>query len=416
MKITDAFLRNTSGKPYKGAPQIAYGNGLSIRISPKGKITWTLRFNYDSAPAKMKLGEYPAMKIKEALVKRDEMKALISKGIDPRSAHIKLGSNSPTTISALIEYYIEKSLMNSNRQWQTIQNNLEVSVKPHIGDYQSDDVELADYVRMFDLERERAGAKHATRLLYRMKTILNFGIRHGFLKQNQLNHLKGSDVGEISKPLKRKLTDVEIGAMWVCLDTLRHHDTMKNLLRLTMIFGSRISELRLSKKEDFDFERMVWTVPVANNKMGSKLDSKIVRPIPKMAMEIIEEQIAIAPDFEYMFPRYKVPVDLPLDQKTPYRPSLALAESMERLGYTVTRNHDMRRTARNAWEKLQFPPFVSETMLGHKVHTGVRAHYIDYDYLDEQRECYEVWCGYIKNQVSLFLKESRKVVPLMAVS
>ncbi|PSV49993.1 tyrosine-type recombinase/integrase [Photobacterium indicum] len=416
MNITDAFLRNAVGKPYSGAPQIAYGKGLSIRISPKGKITWVLRYNFNGAPARVKLGEYPAMKIKEAQDQRDEYKALVSKGIDPRSDHIKLGVNSPKTISALIEYYVEHSLMETNKQWQSINSLLQRSVVPHIGDYKAGDIELSDYVRMFQIERERAGAKHATRLLYRLKSVLNYGIRHGFLKQNHLNHLKGRDVGEISKPVKRKLTEVEIGAMWVCIDTLPYHETMKNLLKLTMIFGSRISELRLSEKSHFDFDKMVWTVPVINNKMGSKLEAEITRPIPKMAESIIRQQIDIAPDFKYMFPRYYIVADKPIDQKTPYRPSLVLGQMMSGLGYTETRNHDMRRTARNAWEQLRFPPYVSETMLGHKVHKGVMAHYVDYDYLEEQRECYDIWCEYIQKKVSDFLSNQRHISQLGSAS
>lgn len=31
-------------------------------------------------------------------------------------------------------------------------------------------------------------------------------------------------------------------------------------------------------------------------------------------------------------------------------------------------------------------------MLGHK---GVSEHYLDYKYIEEQRQCYEKWCDYI---------------------
>ncbi|MCQ1060815.1 site-specific integrase [Photobacterium sp. ZSDE20] len=416
MKITDARLRHIVGKPYSGAPQIAYEKGLSLRISPKGKVTWVLRYNFNGSPVRVKLGEYPAMKIKEAKDKRDEYKLLVSKGIDPRGNHIKLGVNSPKTISALIEYYIENSLMESNKQWPAIESLLRRSIIPHIGDYPADDIERADYVCLFKLEKERAGAKHATRLLYRFKSILNYGVRHGFLKQNHLNHLKGSDVGEMSKPVKRKLIDVEIGALWVCIDTLPYHETMKNLLKLTMIFGSRVGELRLSEKSHFDFEMLTWTVPAENHKMGRKSGAEIVRSIPVMAEEILKQQIEIEPDFKYMFPQYYIVKDKPLNQKTPYRPSLVLAQMMTEMGYTETRNHDMRRTARNAWEALDFPEKVSETMIGHKVHKGVQAHYLEYYYLDEQLDCYEEWCDYILRQTEIFLRQKREHGNLRVVS
>lgn len=73
----------------------------------------------------------------------------------------------------------------------------------------------------------------------------------------------------------------------------------------------------------------------------------------------------------------------------------SLADAIEKTGYPRTTNHDMRRTARNFWEHSGFNPKVSEVMLGHKVHTGVAKHYLDYDYLEEQRECYEIWAEFV---------------------
>lgn len=72
---------------------------------------------------------------------------------------------------------------------------------------------------------------------------------------------------------------------------------------------------------------------------------------------------------------------------------IKLADVVKMVGLPRTTNHDMRRTARNIWEAMDVPFHVAETMLGHKVHRGVQSHYLDYDYLDEQREAYASWCS-----------------------
>ncbi|HAS6407650.1 TPA: DUF4102 domain-containing protein [Vibrio vulnificus] len=411
MKLTDAWLRAHAGKPYSGKAEITYKNGLGVRISPKGKITWIYRALFKGKPIKMKIGEYPLMKIKEATEERDRFFELIQQGVDPRNKSILiLNSNAPVTVSQVVEHYIENQLMLKNKQWQSVAAMLRNSVVPHVGDYALSKIELTDFVEMFNRERKRVGEKHSARLLYRMKTIMNYAVRNGFLKYNVIAPLRSEDVGEKSKPRKVKLVELEIGALWTKIHTLPYHLSMINFLALNMIFASRTIELRLAKKSDIDWERNLWIVPEENNKIRGRGGNEIVRPIPKLAEKILRKQIAMFPEAEYLFPRYYIYKDVPFDKKTPYRPSVVLAQAMEDEGFTSTRNHDMRRTARNAWEMMRFPYHVSESMLGHKIHRGTQAHYLDYAYIEEQRECYERWCDYILEMADLYESKSKSVV------
>lgn len=411
MKLTDAWLRAQSGKPYKGKAEITYKHGLGIRISPKGKITWIYRALLKGKPIKMKIGEYPSMKIKEATEERDRLSELVQQGIDPRNKSlITLNNSVPTTVAQTIEHYIENQLKPKNMQWRTIAANLDRSVNTHIGDYPIGKIELSDFVEMFNRERKRLGEKHSARLLQRMKTVMNYAVRNGFLKYNVLAPLRTDDVGEKTKPRKIKLVEMEIGALWTKIFALPYHLSIIHFLALNMIFASRASELRKAKKSDFDWERKLWIVPEENNKIRGRGGSEIVRPIPKLAEKILRNQIAMFPDAVYMFPRYYIYEDIPINAKTPYRPSLVLAEAMEAEGFTSTRNHDMRRTARNAWEMMRFPYHVSESMLGHKIHRGTQAHYLDYVYIDEQRECYERWCDYILDMADMYKRKSKNLL------
>gem|GEM_PF-2205623 len=413
MKITDAWLRANLGRPYKGNSEITYKDGLGIRVSPKGKIAWIYRFRLKGKPVKMKIGEYPAMKIKDALEEKERLFELVLLDVDPRNSMLlRVGKNSPRTMSALIDHYVENQLKERNEQWRTIENNLATSLKPYIGDFEVKKLELADFVELFNKEKKRNGTKHSARLLLRLKTVMNYGVRNGFLKYNTLAPLRVQDVGSATEPRKTKLQDIEIGAFWSCISSLPYHQSIHNLFRLNLVFGSRIGELILATKDEFDFEKLIWTVPKEHNKIRNLGGNEIIRPIPSLAEAILRNQFAMFPEAKYAFPQYYVYKDVPINKKTPYRPSIKLGEMMEELSFTNTRNHDMRRTARNAWEKLGFPFVVSETMLGHKVHKGVHAHYLDYTYLDEQRECYEKWCDYIKEMTEKYVKGENKLIRL----
>lgn len=80
--FSDAWLRARNMKPYSGKPEITYRDGLGVRISPKGRISWIYRFLLNGNPVKMKIGNYPELKIKEAELLKDNKADLVFRGED----------------------------------------------------------------------------------------------------------------------------------------------------------------------------------------------------------------------------------------------------------------------------------------------------------------------------------------------
>ncbi|WP_353735464.1 Arm DNA-binding domain-containing protein [Shewanella sp.] len=48
MSLSDNWLRAINGKPYLEKPELADRDGLSVRITPAGTITWQYRFRIDN--------------------------------------------------------------------------------------------------------------------------------------------------------------------------------------------------------------------------------------------------------------------------------------------------------------------------------------------------------------------------------
>lgn len=399
MAITDAWLRAKYGKPYSGDPEITYRDGLGIRVSPKGKITWIYRVYFNKQAIKMKIGEYPALKISDALRIRDEKAMLALSGIDPRtkSSDIAEPEKPKLTVSDLIDYWAEHHAKHNIKRWPMFVKMFDVDIKPHIGDVVAVELELTDCMPIFIAARDRVGPKHSANLMSRFKQVLSYGVRHGLLKYNVLSEIKKNDVGTPTG-IKRTKQDKEgVQVLFQAISNLKIHESNKNFLRLMVIFANRSNELRLAKKADFDLKKRTWTVPEENNKIRKKGGGDIVRAIPDLAIEILKNQNHIWPESEYQFPPVNKEQDRPMAANVPVGFGAKLADEMEKLGYPRTTNHDMRRTARNIWESLGIPHNVAEVMLGHKVHTGVQSHYLDYNYLDEQRDAYELWCSILKD-------------------
>ncbi|WP_283130816.1 tyrosine-type recombinase/integrase [Enterovibrio norvegicus] len=406
-KITDAWLRSTVGKPYSGKAELLVGDGLYARISPKGKITWVFRVSFAGKAIKQSLGKYPAMKLSEARDERDKRHELASEGIDPRAALRIQKTASPKTLNDVIDYWIEIHAKHNIQRWKTFAHMFDVDIRPYIGAYPINRLELVDYMACFNHARDRVGPKHSANLMSRLKSVITLGVRHGIVKYNVIHLLKKEDVGKPVSRKKGRQRDEGIGALWNAIDDAPIHPSNRNFLRIMFIFANRANELRLAKKSDFDFKRNLWTVPEENNKIRKKGGGEIVRPIPKMAQEILRIQFSYYPEHEIVFPPVNIDQDRPMSPSVVVAVGVKLADRIASLGYPRTTNHDMRRTARNVWEEMGVKHKVGEIMLGHVVHDGVTSNYLDYHYIPEQRVCYEKWCDYIQQQV---LRAENKVV------
>ncbi|WP_245621559.1 site-specific integrase [Enterovibrio calviensis] len=128
---------------------------------------------------------------------------------------------------------------------------------------------------------------------------------------------------------------------------------------MTMLWGKRLSELRLARREHFDLVNDVWTVPPELSKMGNT----IRMPIPKDIKPMLERLMHIYDD--YLFPG------------TSLNKPIIISTVCSELGTM---------------------PHVTKKMLGHEL-GGIMAVYNKHDWLKEQKEAYEVYSDALSKQV-----------------
>ncbi len=66
MAFSDTRLKANNGKERAALEERGDRGGLGVRITPKGKITFQLRYRYQGAAKRLDLGSYPLMSLKEA--------------------------------------------------------------------------------------------------------------------------------------------------------------------------------------------------------------------------------------------------------------------------------------------------------------------------------------------------------------
>lgn len=83
MALADTTVRlvRPTGKNFT----LTDADGLALFVSVKGAKNWHFRFYWNGRQVRISLGCYPEVSLKEARERRDEARALVAKGIDPRA-------------------------------------------------------------------------------------------------------------------------------------------------------------------------------------------------------------------------------------------------------------------------------------------------------------------------------------------
>lgn len=72
-----------AAKPKENAYRIKDDRGLYLEVRPTGKKSWRIRYSFQGKPGIVTIGEYPLMSVREAHLKRDEIRKKIMEGISP---------------------------------------------------------------------------------------------------------------------------------------------------------------------------------------------------------------------------------------------------------------------------------------------------------------------------------------------
>lgn len=66
MAITDSWLRSVNGKPQQKMLTKSDRDGLSVRVTPLGKVVFQFRYRWDNKGERIDIGTYPATGLKDA--------------------------------------------------------------------------------------------------------------------------------------------------------------------------------------------------------------------------------------------------------------------------------------------------------------------------------------------------------------
>lgn len=394
MALSDTWLKANHGKERPALAERGDREGLGVRVSPKGKITFQLRYRYLGKPTRLDLGSYPLMSLKEARAEAQRLRAQHEQGHDPRIVRLveRQAIAQTESVEHLFRAWYAAYCQEHKKGHHDILRSFEIHVFPQIGALPADKATLPVWMDVLEKHAsERPGI--AERILINARQTYKWGIRRQRVSVNPLNGVGAKEDLRIKKrPGSRTLSAEEIARVWRAIDRSRMAAKNKLFLKLCLIYGCRNGELRAAEKKHFDFERAVWTVPPENHKLGSTTGKPLLRPIVPATETLLRQALALSNGAMHIFTN--TGTDEPMGTSAPLALPYNVMQWLRRHEHYEMEHwsvHDLRRTARTNFSTLT-QPHVAEIMLGHRL-PGEWQVYDHYDYLPEQAEAYTAWAA-----------------------
>jgi integrase len=386
MALSDHKIKSYFNKQQTNRFDVSDRDGLSIRVSEAGTVTFQYRYRYHGKPKRLSLGRYNDLSLKEAREKIPELRQWLKEGKDPSIEYSRNRETFKFTLDQCVQEFLSRHVSKLRHSTQNLYN---YSLKKHalnVFKYPAEEITTREWYEYFDKIEDQHSHVTAQALLRQLKTCLRFCIERSYISGSDLILIPPKSVGKKSEIGDRVLSQDELKKVWSLIDRSKCYPTTRNVIKACMLFGARLGEVRNMEAEDINFKSKVWTIP----KEKSKTKKKIIRPIAPKAMEIILWQIHNFGELtNFVFPSgsYKQEIS----PQTVNKLSRSIRDIGKMKPWTV---HDFRRSLSTILSEKKVDLHVTEKMLGHSL-GGILAVYNKHNWLNEQREAYGVWEDFI---------------------
>jgi hypothetical protein len=186
MAISEAWLKAQLGKDREKIEEFADRDAMSVRITPKGKIVFQLRYRYNGKQHRLDLGSYPNLTLKNARLESDRLRAELEKGLDPKQVRLKekVSIRDAYTLETLFYEWYEKFCVPNKSSHNEIKRSFEIYVLPAIGKQNSDDISAYQWLSLLEDVAKKSPSISA-RLLINANQCLKWGQkRESFIKEH----------------------------------------------------------------------------------------------------------------------------------------------------------------------------------------------------------------------------------------
>ncbi len=295
--------------------------GLAVRVTAAGVKSFVFEGRVRGRVKRMTIGQYPSITVALARKEALRIKSEVAQGRDPATA--RAVERKVVIFGDLEEIYVERYAKPHKRTWkrdeQMIAGYLSRWRNRRLADITTDDV-----ARLHERLGKENGRYAANRTVALLRTMFNLARDWGYLKSdNPASRVKFFR----EEKRDRFLSPEELGRVNKAL-TEEPNPYWRAYFPLSLLLGTRKSELQSARWKDMDLDQKTWRIP------STKRGRPHLLPLPNAAVEILE---GLPRASEFIFPGKGASGHLAESAK-------AWQRIRKRAGVSDARIHDLRRT------------------------------------------------------------------------
>lgn len=396
--LTDSQCKNLA-LPAKGINQLSDGHGLSLQADSKGGKYWRLRYYHPHTKKReeIRLGIYPDVSLKAAHVKREELRALLEKGIDPKQhqqeQEIKQRNQALNSFEAVARKWHADQQAKPDK-WMPehahrLLRSLELHIFPDIG--QRPIAEIMPLEVLSLLQRLEAAGKYDTahKVYDVVNQVFSYAVRLRICVFNPAAELR-RELAQVKQQSFHHLSDpAEIGQLLRDIDGYTGTPQVRILLKLSPYVFTRPAELRMMKWAELDWDNGIWEKSGEGERKGERMKNGLdfLIPLSRQAAALIEQMKPITGHYDYVF--WNKGTGQPFSEA-------AASKALHRLGYKDKQTmHGFRHIASTALNEQGFNGDWVERQLAHKDPNQTRKTYNKAEYLEQRTAMMQAYADYL---------------------
>lgn len=397
MPLTDLWLKKALNKTHPATQVVTDRDGLGVRVTPRGRITFQLRYRIHGRQGRMDLGTYPLMTLRAARDESLRLRGLAEQGYDPKEEQLRERRERDAHglgLEAAYRQWHTAYCLKQKKQANELLRSFELHVFPTLGAIPIRQLTLADWLPLLEPLAEQRPTT-AKKVLANSKQLYRWLKRRRLVEDLPLADINArTDLHVVHRSRSRRLSDGELVWLWDALVNSRIMRKNKLFLALCLHFGCRNSEVRLSEPSHWDLDAGIWTVPAENHKQGYRTGEPLIRPIIDEVKPWIDEALCLATSSTTVFATWDS--DEAMGRSATLRLPYGIRKWLEsNRGVQMPHwsMHDLRRTMRTNLSPL-VDRHIAELCLGHAL-PDVEGVYDRFAYLDEKRDAYQKWWHHV---------------------
>lgn len=401
MPLTDTAVRQA--KPKEKDYTLSDSDGLSLFVATVGTKSWYFRYSWHGKQPRFSFGTYPEISLREARELRDEARALVAKGIDPREqrrkTHVEAGERAGNTFEAVANrWHNFKALrLTDAKKGSAAQSRryLDKDLIPALGRMPIADIKRGDVLKAVRRLEERGALHVAEKCRGWLNEIFRYAIAEGVIEMNPASDI--DIVAAIQPPVKHNpiLRRNELGEFLRKLRASGMSMFTKSAIRLMLLTMVRTIEARSASPTQFDLDEALWRIPPEGVKqLRSRVRTEsgeippYLVPLSRQAVGVVREVLQMTGRCKLLFTGRNDPSKV-MSENT-------INVAIKRMGYEgKLTGHGIRGTVSTALNEMGYNRDWIEAQLSHADPNKVRGSYNHAEYVEQRRTMMQEWADYL---------------------